>query len=265
MAAQFAHFRNVTFRGSKIMAIASTIRFWAAAACVLVVSSNSWANQAPTMDSAPPALRQPDLSTPAPGAQGMTPKTSAAPQATAEPGSGCGLVCCQPRMIEQTCYVPTPSYEKRKVQCVQYQMQPREQTVTVMHVVPQKQTITRDCQVMVPETRTRTENYTACKPVPSGNCCGCCKYVEEPRQRVIQYTVCVPHTERRSYDVTVCKYVPEQKTVTVNECVPYTVEKEVDVCVYHLVAHKVMVPEPTCCCPPCWGPPCCGWNTWGRW
>jgi hypothetical protein len=77
---------------------------------------------------------------------------------------------------------------------------------------------------------------------------------------VTQYTVCVPHSQRKSYDVTVCKYVPEQRTVNVDVCVPYTVEKQVDVCVYRLVAHKVLVPAPTCC----HMPQCCGWNTWGR-
>jgi len=125
---------------------------------------------------------------------------------------------------------------------------------------------------MVPETRTRTESYVVCKPVPCDGCsncgCGACKYETETKQREVQYTVCVPHTKEYSCDVTVCNYVPEQRTVTVNVCVPHMAQKEVDVCVCHMVTKKVMVPVPTCCCPPCGcGPSCCGcgYGPYGGW
>ena len=176
--------------------------------------------------------------------------SAAEPRSTAKPA--CGY-----RMIEQTVYVPTPVREMRKVQCVEYMTEARQQTVTVMHAVPQRQTITRDCVVMVPEKRTRTENYTVCKTVPSGDCCGSCKVVEEPRQRVIEYTVCVPQKKTVSCDVTTCKLVPEQRNVTVSVCVPHTVEKEVEVCAYRLTAKKVVLALP-CCPPPCCCGPCCG-------
>jgi len=162
-------------------------------------------------------------------------------------------------MIEQTIYVPTPVHETRTVQCVEYTTEARQQTVTVMHTVPERQTITRDCVVMVPEKRTRTENYTVCKKVPSGDCCGSCKVVEEPRQRVIEYTVCIPQKKTVSYDVTTCKLVPEARSVTVNVCVPHTVEKEGEVCAYRLTAKKVALAI-TCCPPPCCCGPCCGWR-----
>ena len=115
------------------------------------------------------------------------------PEATPQGGEprATGKQACGYRMIEQTVYVPMPVREMRKVQCVEYTTEARQQTVTVMHAVPERQTITRDCVVMVPEKRTRTENYTVCKTVPSGDRCGSCKVVEEPRQRVIEYTVCV--------------------------------------------------------------------------
>jgi hypothetical protein len=167
---------------------------------------------------------------------------------------------CGPRLIEQIVYVPMPVREMRKVECVEYTTEARQQTVTVMHAVSETQTITRDCVVMVPEKRTRTENYTVCKKVPSGDCCGSCKVVEEPRQRVIEYTVCVPQKKTVSYDVTTCKLVPEERAVTVNVCVPHTVEREVEVCAYRMTAKKVVLAPacpPRCCCGPCcnWG--CC--------
>ena len=234
---------------------------------LVFTTSKLGANQAPPMGMPGPAASQPIPDSPQPSASPTPPATAAAPPMA---GAGCCGSCCQPQLIEQTCYTPTPFHEKRTVQCVEFRTEQRAQQVTIMRAVPEKQTITQNCVVMVPETRTRTENYTACKAVPCENpcgCCGpCCKYVQEPRTRVIQYTVCIPHTEQRSYDITVCKYVPEQRNVTINVCVPFTVEKEVDVCVYRLVAHKVMVPAPTCCCmPPCCGcgPSCGGWNSWG--
>jgi len=190
------------------------------------------------------------------------PRPLAAPESipqAAEPRAA-DKPACGPRLIEQTVYVPMPVHEIRKVQCVEYTTEARQQTVTVMHAVGETQTITRDCVVMVPEKRTRTENYTVCKKVPSGDCCGSCKVVEEPRQRVIEYTVCVPQKKTVSYDVTTCKLVPEERAITVNVCVPHTVEKEVEVCAYRLMAKKVVLAPacpPRCCCGPCcnWG--CC--------
>jgi len=189
------------------------------------------------------------------------PRTAAAPEAApqgSEPRAA-GKPGCGYRMIEQTVYVPMPVHETRKVQCVEYTTEARQQTVSVMHAVPERQTITRECVVMVPEKRTRTENYTVCKSVPSGDCCGSCKVVQEPRERVIEYTVCVPQKKTVSYDVTTCKLVPEQRNVTVNVCVPRTVEKEVEVCAYRLTAKKVVLALP-CCPPPCCCGPCCGWG-----
>jgi hypothetical protein len=161
-------------------------------------------------------------------------------------------------MIERTIYVPTPSYEKRTIQCVQYSNEQREKQVTVLRMVPETKPVTQQYCVMIPEKRQRTENYTACKPVQveCKDCNGCvcgttCQYVQEPRQRVIEYTVCIPQMKTRTVNVTTCKYVPEQKTVTVNVCVPHTVEKQVDVCVYHMVARKVLCPAPTCYMPSC--------------
>src|SRR5262245_59699181 len=110
----------------------------------------------------------------------VTPPRSAPEQApSATEPRDTGKPTCGYRMIEQTIYVPAPVHETRTVQCVEYTTEARQQTVTVMHAVPEKQTITRDCVVMVPEKRTRTENYTVCKKVPSGDCCGSCKVVEE--------------------------------------------------------------------------------------
>src|SRR5262245_13152245 len=54
--------------------------------------------------------------------------------------------CCGPayRMVERTVFVPTPVRETRTVQCVEYTTEARQQTVTVMRAVPEKQTITRE-------------------------------------------------------------------------------------------------------------------------
>ncbi len=127
---------------------ASAIRLWAALACFVVASPNLDANQVPPTEVNPPSMLQ---KPPAAGsAAPASPSQPAVPQSGAESGSCCGPVC-QPQMIEQTCYVPTPFHEKRTVQCVQYRTEQRAQQVTVMHVVPEKQTITRDCLVLVPE------------------------------------------------------------------------------------------------------------------
>src|SRR3954452_10103850 len=87
-------------------------------ACCFVFASFARAEQGPTSDAAP-----------------LPPAAAAAasPPATVDAGSCCGPVC-QPRMIEQTCYVPTPTHETRTVQCVEYRTEQRQQTVTVMHV-----------------------------------------------------------------------------------------------------------------------------------
>jgi hypothetical protein len=182
------------------------------------------------------------------------------PHANGQPenmGSGCGPVC-QPQMIERTIYVPTPTYQKRTIQCVEYTTEQRQKAVTVLRMVPETKPVTQQYCVLVPEKRQRTENYTVCKAVPteSSGCGPCCKYVEEPRQRVIEYTVCVPQMRTRTVNVTTCKYVPEQRSVTVDVCVPHTVEKQVDVCVYQMVARKVLCPAPTCC------GPSCGYGCW---
>lgn len=209
-----------------------------------------------------------------PGATGPANSTSAAPQASA-PASGPGQAassCCTtpaPRMIERTICVPTMAMEKRLMPCVEYTTEPRVETFTLMHAIPEKKTITRQCVEMVPETRTRMENYVVCKPVPCNSCSGCCggcKYEQETKQREVQYTVCVPHTKQYSCDVTVCKYVPEQRTITVDACVSHIVEKPVDVCVCHMVTKKILIPAPTCCCMPCCGPcGCCDCGPYGRW
>jgi hypothetical protein len=235
-----------------------TSKFAAIILC-LVVCSSALGNQAPappaTAAPAPPkatALNSPTLPTP-----------PAADQQPSVSSDSCCSTCCQPKMVERTVCVPVPVRETKKVQCIEYSTEQHQQTITVMHCVPEKQTLTRDYIVMMPEKRTRTENYTVCKPVPSGDCCGTCKYVEEPRQRVVEYTVCVPQKKTCSYDVTVCKYVPEQKNIAVSVCVPHTVEKEVEVCAYRLTTKKIMVPLPCCpppCCYGCCCAPSCGWG-----
>jgi hypothetical protein len=192
----------------------------------------------------------------------------AAPEATG-PGVAAGTgSCCgepAPRMVERTICVPTMAWEKRLMPCVEYTTEPRMETFTVMHAVPEKKTVTRQYVELVPETRTRMESYVVCKPVPCdscGSCCSGCKVEQETKQREVQYTVCVPHTKQCTFDVTVCKYVPEQRSVKVDACVSHIVQKPVDVCVCHMVTKKVMVPAPTCCCMSCGGG-CCGWGCGG--
>ncbi|HEY2828008.1 MAG TPA: hypothetical protein VGJ04_10440 [Pirellulales bacterium] len=211
---------------------------------------------------------------PSPASALYQPATSAGPLAASasitpqQGASQAGDSCCEhraPKMVERTVMVPTMAWEKRLMPCVQYTTEPRQETFTVMHAVPEKKTVTRQCVVMVPETRTRTETYVVCKPVPScsscGNCCENCKCEQETKQREVQFTVCVPHTKQYTCDVTVCKYVPEQRTITVDACVSHIVQKPVDVCVCHMVAKKVLVPVPTCCCMPSGGCGSCG--SWG--
>jgi hypothetical protein len=206
---------------------------------------------------AAPAAKEPNASAPAAEAIKAPPPQS---------GSTASGSCCTPpapRMVEYSVLVPHMVMEKRLMPCVEYTTEPRVKTFTVMHAVPETKTITRQCTVMVPETRTRMENYTVCKPVPgsSDGCCGGCKYEQETKQREVQYTVCVPQKKQYTCEVTVCKYVPEEKTVTFDACVSHIVQKPVEVPVCHMVSKKVLMPAPTCCPTPCCGGSCggCGW------
>jgi YTV protein len=218
-----------------------------AAICFSFVGSlsSAWGSQA-----APEAVQAP-----AAKAQACADQAPADHVSTAAADS-CGENCA-PKMIERMILVPRMTMEKRLMQCVEYTTEPRTKTFTVMHAIPEKKSITRQVTVMVPETRTKTENYTVCKPVPSCDGCGPCKYEQETKQREIQYTVCVPHTKEVTCDVTVCRMVPEEKTVTFDACVSHIVQKPVDVPVCHMVYKKIMLPAPTCCSP-CCGPSGCG-------
>lgn len=205
-----------------------------------ISTSSAWASQA-----APEAVKAPAAKT-----QPTADQTTAAAD-----DSSCES--CAPKMIERMVLVPRMTVEKRLMPCVEYTTEARTKTFTVMHAFPEKKSITRQVTVMVPETRTRTENYTVCKPVPSCDPCGPCKYEQETKQREVQYTVCVPHTKEVTCEVTICRMVPEEKTVTFDACVSHIVQKPVDVPVCHMVYKKILLPAPTCCSP-CCGPCGCG-------
>ena len=120
----------------------------------------SRANQGSPFDLTPPQATPPQKpESPAPLPEIKQPSADAAP-ATPAPGtgapkadnavSGCGLPY---HLVEETCYVPILVHEKRKVQCIEYTTEQHEQQISLMRLVPEKQTIKQQYTVLVPETQ----------------------------------------------------------------------------------------------------------------
>jgi len=108
-----------------------------------------------------------------------------------------------PQYVEKTILCPTLVTEDRVVTVTECRAETRTYACTVYKTVPETKQVQRKCTVMVPEVRTRTEQYTACRPV----------WKEETRQ----YTVMVPHMETRQGTRRVCRMVPVKETRMVCE------------------------------------------------
>ncbi len=113
-------------------------------------------------------------------------------------GCGCGHACVSYQTVEKTIMVPTTVMEQRTIQSVEYHPQVTEKIVTVMKRIPVTHEVTRDCTIMVRQTRTRTVSYMACKPV--------FKEVEQ------QCMVSVPHLVKKDGVRTFCRTVPVHET-----------------------------------------------------
>jgi len=166
----------------------------------------------------------------------------------------CGRACaCQPcppacRTVQRTVYVPQIVTEKRTVEMVQCSEEVRQRTCTVYRRVPETKTVEREYTVMVPQTRTKTVNYTVCKPV----------WEEVERQ----YTVMVPPTETRQATRRVCKMQPVTTTRTVCVDKGHWEKRCVEVpcrCARRLLRHRGRLHG--CCGDGCTGTDCCGTTT----
>jgi hypothetical protein len=114
--------------------------------------------------------------------------------ATCAPAT-CAPATCAPKVqyVQKTILCPTTVMESRVVTVTECRPEVRQRKVMVCQQVPETKTVQRTCQIMVPETRKRTEKYMVCKPVM--------------REETRQYTVMVPHTETRQGTRQVCKMV----------------------------------------------------------
>jgi len=109
----------------------------------------------------------------------------------------------QPQCVQKTILCPTLVTEDRVVTVTECRAETRNYTCTVYKTERQTKQVQRQCTVMVPEVRTRTEEYTVCRPV----------WTEETRQ----HTVMVPHCETRQGTRKVCRMVPVKETRMVCE------------------------------------------------
>jgi len=121
--------------------------------------------------------------------------------ACADGCSSCATDCGGCQCVQRTVNVPTWVTETRTVQCTEYRPEIREKTVTCYELVRETKDVECEYTVMVPEQRTKVQEYTVCKPV----------WREEERE----YTVMVPQEETRQGTRKVCQVVPVTKTRTI--------------------------------------------------
>ena len=77
---------------------------------------------------------------------------------------GCAPVACAPTDVEKVVYEPQWVTETRMVNVTKYKTEQRERTYTVQKCVPVTEQVEQSYTVMVPETRTKTVNYTVRVP-----------------------------------------------------------------------------------------------------
>lgn len=124
--------------------------------------------------------------------------------ATCEPAAAAPATC-EPTVqyVEKTVLCPVWVTETRMCTVTQCRPEVRQCEVTVCRRVMETKEVQRQCTTMVPEMRTRTEQYMTCKPVV--------------REETREYTEMVPVVETREGTRTVCKVVPEKQKKIVCE------------------------------------------------
>ncbi len=125
-------------------------------------------------------------------------------------GMGCGMGCspCMPscvmqmQTVQRTVMCPVMTMETRTVSQTLCRQETRQSTYTAMISVPVQQQVTRQYCTMVPQTQTKTVNYTVCQTVMKPQECS--------------YCVTVPETKTVSATRQVCRMVPvvTKKTIT---------------------------------------------------
>lgn len=251
-------------------------------ACWLMVCALPISISAPAFAQAPPAAMPPapNAATPPPAPPGcameQVEQTVLVPTLVTEMRKVCDVafrpeqrqrtfLVCRPVVethdVQETCTVLVPEQRTCTQKCLVRKPVMRQVTEECVVPVPYQERcqgvrqvcryvpVTETCTVSVPETRTRTETYTVCRPVmrqvevldkcfnPCAPCCGgelckrmACVWDMVPEQRTceVPYTVCVPKQVSVTvnkpqlvdvpfeYVVTRCR--PERRTFTVNVC-----------------------------------------------
>ncbi len=144
------------------------------------------------------------------------------PKTCAPAACSCQTTC---QYVEKTVLVPQMVLETRKVKMIECRPEVREETVMVHRLVPETKAVQRECVVMVPETRTRTETCLVPRLVW--------------KTATKEVTVMVARTKRVQGTRRVCKLMPVQEMRTI--CVDQG----------HWEERTCEVACPVCCCRPC--------------
>ena len=115
---------------------------------------------------------------------------------------GCARYCCCAPCCQMECHTVM-----KTVHCMEYEQQQITCYKTCWDRVCEEHIV--NCVKYVPETRTREECYTVCKPRWETKTCNytVCKPCCETKTREICYTVCKPGWETKTCCYTVCKPV----------------------------------------------------------
>lgn len=162
-------------------------------------------------------------------------------------------------MVEKKVMVREWTTEPRTIKCTEYKTEPQQREVTSYQRVVEQQERTRTVCKMVAEQKTKTIEYTVCKPVYEDKVVTCTVMVptQEKRQGVRKVCQVVQSTEPRTVctdegqweegtcvrhvkQVTCCGCCVVPVTVTKKVWVPNIVKKEIQV----NVCKRVMVDQP---------------------
>lgn len=177
-----------------------SLNFWPTFCATLLFAASLPAFARGQVDSLPPPVPGPSSPSDAAGEQSLQPQPQQSPVQGPVQAPG-KYVPEAPQQVTCTIMVPQITYKTITVPDVICRTETRQKNVTVCRLVPETTMVSQVETVIVPEQRTATQTYTACRMA----------YETVSRQ----VTVMVPQTEARQGTRTVCQTVPVQTMKTV--------------------------------------------------